>query len=225
MNTSHLLFSKKAGYSDYMKKKDLIITGPKSQKKVFLFAHGAGAPMDSDWMNDVADALAREGIKTARFEFPYMAERRETGKKRPPNPQRILLETWNEVLDLFHDHEVYIGGKSMGARMASLIADQSTVKGLICLGFPFYAPGKFDPLDPKGRVAHLAKLKTKTLIFQGERDSMGDKENIPQFALSKKVKVHWLADGDHSLKPRKKSGYSLEEHIAHVAKEISKFMK
>jgi predicted alpha/beta-hydrolase family hydrolase len=207
-----------------MKKSQCITNGPKSNKKVFLFAHGAGAPMDSDWMNDVAAALKNLGIKTVRFEFPYMDERRQTGKKRPPNPQKALLETWREVIALYKDHEIYIGGKSMGGRMASLIADVEKVKGLICLGFPFHAPGKFDPTDPKGRVAHLASIKTKTLILQGERDSMGNAEGVPQYDLSKKVKIKWFDDGDHSLKPRKKSGHTLEGHIEEAAKLIAKFM-
>jgi len=208
-----------------MKKSDLVTLGPKSSKKVFIFAHGAGAPMDSDWMNDISEMLKEHGIKTVRFEFPYMAERRETGKKRPPNPQKLLLETWREVIALYKDHDIYIGGKSMGGRMASLVADEEKVKGLICLGFPFHAPGKFDPTDPKGRVEHLKSIKTKTIILQGERDSMGNSEGVSQYTLSKKIKIHWLEDGDHSLKPRKRSGFTLEAHIEKACEIIAKFMK
>jgi predicted alpha/beta-hydrolase family hydrolase len=204
-----------------MKKSDFKITGPKSAKKVFIFAHGAGAPMDSDWMNDVAMGLSKYEIKCARFEFPYMAERRSTGKKRPPNTMKVLQETWREAIEKFSDHEVYIGGKSMGGRVASLIADEEKVKGLICLGFPFHAPGK----EPKGRIEHLKGLKTKTIILQGERDSMGTKDEVKKYSLSKKIKVYFLADGDHSLKPRKKSGYTLEEHLEYCCKVISDFMK
>lgn len=207
-----------------MKKSQLIVTGPKSAKKVFIFAHGAGAPMDSDWMNEVSTLLKDQSITTVRFEFPYMQERRETGKKRPPNTQKVLLETWKEVIALYADKEIYIGGKSMGGRMASLISDEEAVKGLICLGFPFHAPGKFDINDPKGRIEHLKSLKTKSIIIQGERDSMGNLEEVKQYTFSNKIKVHWMNDGDHSLKPRKKSGYTLEDNLDEAVKIISKFM-
>ena len=204
-----------------MKKSDLIIEGPKTSKKIFILAHGAGAPMDSDWMNDLSKLLVNEKIKVVRFEFPYMNERRLTGKKRPPNTKKILFETWEEVIKLVAPSEkVFIGGKSMGGRMASMIADELKVKGLICLGFPFHAPGK----DPKERILHLEKLKTSSLILQGTRDSMGTEEEVKTYKLSKKIKISWLPDGDHNLKPRKKSGYSLEDHLLTASKKISNFM-
>lgn len=205
-----------------MKKSDFITLGPRSEKKVFIFAHGAGAPMDSDWMNEVSMKLKSRGIKTVRFEFPYMQERRENGKKRPPNTQKVLLETWREVISLYDDHDIYIGGKSMGGRMASLICDEVKPKGLICLGFPFHAPGKSDPKD---RIDHLKELNTKTLILQGERDTMGSKEEVLAYQLSKKIKLHWLPDGDHSLKPRVKSGYTLEQNLETTCDAIARFMK
>ncbi len=191
---------------------------------IFIMAHGAGAPMDSDWMNDLTKALVTEGIQVVRFEFPYMVERRENGKKRPPNPQKALLETWNKVIEKVaksHQGPLFIGGKSMGGRMASLIADEAPINGLIGLGFPFHAPGK----EPGERIDHLRALKTKALIVQGTRDPMGTREDCDSYALSKKIQFHWLEDGDHSWKPRKKSGFTLEEHINEAAQVISQFIK
>ena len=186
-------------------------------------AHGAGAPMDSDWMNELTAALVKREIQVIRFEFPYMIERRVSGKKRPPNPQKILLESWKEAYAkvLKNADSIYIGGKSMGGRMASLIADEIKPKGLIGLGFPFHAPGK----DPGERISHLKDIKTKTLIIQGTRDSMGKKEECLSYPLSKKIKFCWLEDGDHSWKPRKTSGHTLEEHIESAADAIDKFMR
>lgn len=203
-----------------MKKKDLLIKGPKSSNRIFVLTHGAGAPMDSDWMNQVTELLTKKGIQVIRFEFPYMNERRSTGKKRPPNPMKVLQQTWKDVLEIT-GKDIYIGGKSMGGRVASLIADELKPKGLICLGFPFHAPGK----EPKDRISHLESLKTKTLILQGERDSMGTKEEISSYNLSSKIKVIFLEDGDHSLKPRKKSGFDLNSHLEKAAEEINKFIK
>lgn len=199
---------------------DYLIDGPKKAGLTFAFTHGAGAPMDSDWMNMVAKAVADKGFRVVRFEFPYMAERRETGKKKPPNPQRILEATWHEVIDDLGADNLIIGGKSMGGRMASLVADAAKVRGLICLGYPFHPPGKPEKL----RTEHLADLKTPTLICQGERDPFGTKEEVPGYTLSKKIKINWAPDGDHGLKPRKKSGYTEEQNIAAAVDAMAAFM-
>lgn len=200
----------------------LLKRGTKSKTK-FIMAHGAGAPMDSDWMNDLTNLLIDQEIQVIRFEFPYMVERRESGKKRPPNGKKVLLDTWLEVIEDVRKEEgpLFIGGKSMGGRMASLIADEVKVNGLIGLGFPFHAPGK----DPGERIEHLKTLKTPSLIVQGTRDSMGSIEDCHSYELSKKIQFHWLEDGDHSWKPRKKSGLTLEEHMESAAVTIKNFIK
>jgi predicted alpha/beta-hydrolase family hydrolase len=205
-----------------MLKKELLIKGPKTSKKTLILAHGAGAPMDHPWMEEVTANLVKEGVRVIRFEFPYMKERRDSGKKRPPNTAKILLETWREVFELVGDSEVYIGGKSMGGRMASLICDEIKPKGLVCLGFPFHAPGK----EPKDRITHLENLKTKTLIIQGTRDSMGTRADVESYKMSKKIKFHWLEDGDHGLKPRlRETGKTQSDYLLEAAKAIAKFIK
>ena len=205
-----------------MKKSNLIINKPKNEIATFIFAHGAGAPMDSEWMENVSLKLTNLGLKVIRFEFPYMQERRDTGKKRPPNTKKVLLQTWNEVVELIRkDENVFIGGKSMGGRMASLICDEVKPKGLICLGFPFHAPGK----EPKDRIEHLKNLKTPTLICQGTRDSMGSIEDVQNYQLSKKIKFHWLEDGDHGLKPRKASGLELQDNLNSACEAIKYFIQ
>lgn len=148
-----------------------------------ILAHGAGAPMDSGWMTDVAGRLAGLGVNVLRFEFPYMAQRRVDGGKRPPNPAPKLLECWREVYGLVRLHvagTLAVGGKSMGGRMASLLADELGADALVCLGYPFYAVGK----PEKPRVEHLASLQTRTLIVQGERDALGNREAVEAYTLS-----------------------------------------
>ena len=101
-----------------------------------ILAHGAGAPMDSDWMSDMAARLAAQGVNVLRFEFPYMAQRRLDGGRRPPNPAPKLLECWREVYAQVRRHvtgPLAIGGKSMGGRMASLLADELGADALVCL--------------------------------------------------------------------------------------------
>ena len=200
---------------------DYLIDGPKDTPLTLALAHGAGAPMDSDWMNGVAAAIADKGFRVVRFEFPYMAERRVTGKKKPPNPARILLQTWADVIDDLGAGTLVIGGKSMGGRMASLVADEMKVRGLVCMGYPFHPPGRPEKL----RTAHLADLKTPTLICQGERDTFGTKEEVPGFTLSPAIKMHWAPDGDHGLKPRKKSGFTEAQNIEGAVAAISAFLE
>ncbi|MDH3599087.1 MAG: alpha/beta hydrolase [Candidatus Tectomicrobia bacterium] len=204
-----------------MTRSELLIDGPTDSPRVYVFAHGAGAPMDTDWMNTVASLLAKREIKVIRFEFSYMAARRLDGRKRPPNRATRLQATWREVIDLAGDpQEMYIGGKSMGGRQASLIADELEIKGLICLGFPFHAPGK----APGDRIEHLKSLKTPTLICQGTRDSMGMQAEVAGYALSQSIQLSWLEDGDHAFKPRVKSGYTLAGHLQHVVDQIDVFI-
>jgi len=198
--------------------------GPEEAQNLFIFAHGAGAPMDTDFMNFFAFELAKNNIRVLRFEFPYMALRREGHGKRPPNTQKILFKSWCNIIEecrsLFNG-SIYIGGKSMGGRMASMIADQQNVSGLICLGYPFYAPGKKD----KPRIDHLQNLMTKTLILQGERDAMGSREIVETYKISNKISISWSPDGDHSLKPRKKSGFTEKDNFRSAFKSISQFIE
>jgi predicted alpha/beta-hydrolase family hydrolase len=185
-----------------------------------ILAHGAGAPMDSDFMNDVAQRLSMSGVGVLRFEFPHMAQRRIDGRKRPPNPQAKLLECWHEVYAAVRssvDGCLAIGGKSMGGRMASLIADDVQADALFCLGYPFYAVGK----PEKPRVAHLAELRTPTLIVQGERDALGNRETVEGYALSKSIDVHWVPTANHDLKPLKSSGVTAEACMQEMAELIA----
>ncbi|MGF6554690.1 putative alpha/beta-hydrolase family hydrolase [Pseudomonas sp. S30_BP2TU TE3576] len=196
---------------------------PAPASATLILAHGAGAPMDSDWMSDMAARLAGLGVNVLRFEFPYMALRRTDGGKRPPNPAPKLLECWREVYAEVRRHvagPLAIGGKSMGGRMASLLADELGVDALVCLGYPFYAVGK----PEKPRVEHLAGLKTRTLIVQGERDALGNREAVAGYALSPSIEVCWLVAGDHDLKPLKASGFSHEQHLVAAAQKVVAFL-
>jgi predicted alpha/beta-hydrolase family hydrolase len=191
-----------------MKTDSLLIDGPARAKTTLILAHGAGAAMDTDFMTAFAQGLSKRGVRVVRLEFPYMAGRRETGKSRPPDREPVLRETWHRVIDSVKGKSIFIGGKSMGGRIASLIADEAEVAGLVCLGYPFHPTGKPEQL----RVEHLKTIRTPTLIVQGERDPFGDRKEVSKFKLSKQIKIHWLTDGDHSFKPRKASGRTLEEN-------------
>lgn len=167
-------------------------------------------------MEEFATGLADAGIAVARFEFPYMAKRREGLGGGAPDPAAVLLETWAHVIAAIDRagtsrRALAIGGKSMGGRIASMVADGQGVLALACLGYPFHPPGR--AATPK-RLDHLATLATPTLIVQGERDEFGSKEEVAGYALSDAIRVHWMGDGDHSFKPRKASGRTAKQNLA-----------
>ena len=165
-------------------------TGPK--KTTIVLAHGAGAPMDSLYMQTFAEGLAERAFRVIRFEFPYMHNRRTTGISSPPNQIPILLDAWATIVDHF-----------------------------VCLGYPFYPPGKPEKL----RTEHFISLKTPTLICQGERDTFGTHGDVMTYRLSKSIRLHWLADGDHGFKPRKKSGFTEQKNWISAMDAIALFVR
>jgi len=191
------------------------------QQPRFIFAHGAGADMDHAFMEQVAEGLAEQGVRVIRFNFPYMVKRAEDGKKRPPDRAPKLLDAFRQVIsEQAQGQPVVIGGKSMGGRMASLLAEEALVAGVACLGYPFHPPGK--PEKYKGE--HLASLSKPCLILQGERDTFGQREELSEFSLSDSVRVTFLPDGDHSFKPRKRSGFTESGNIAAAVAALSQFI-
>jgi len=193
--------------------------GPTEAPLRIALAHGAGQGMDSEFMNTVAKGLGREGFEVIRFEFPYMARRRTTGKKAGPDRAPVLLETWKEVIHQFEDRPLIIGGKSMGGRIASMVAVDVPVAGVVCLGYPFHPPGKPEKL----RTEHLVAFQRPCLICQGERDPFGKPEEVAHYTLSTAIEVCWIGDGDHSFKPRKKSGRTEAQNIEQAIEAVSGF--
>ncbi|NOJ03765.1 alpha/beta fold hydrolase [Vibrio splendidus] len=187
----------------------------------FIFAHGAGAGMDHEFMQSVAKGLAFKGIRVIRFNFPYMIKRAEDGKRRPPDRAPKLLEAYQDIIEQCDADKLVIGGKSMGGRMASHLSEVDKVAAMACLGFPFHPPGK--PEKYKGE--HLAELQKPCLILQGERDTFGKREEFTDFDLSDSIRVEFIPDGDHSFKPRKSSGYTEQQNIALTVEKLSAFIK
>ena len=206
---------------------DLLWNSPSDPVATLLLAHGAGAAMGSAWMNSFADLLEGRGIRVARFEFDYMAARRTGARKPAPKAERVLDEYRAAVAEAVAvvGGAVYIGGKSYGGRVASMVADDlhdaGMVEGLVCLGYPFHPPGAPEKL----RTAHLRELRTPALVCQGTRDPFGTREEVAGFGLPASIRFCWLEDGEHEFKPRKAvSGFTHGEHLATAADAVREFV-
>jgi len=173
-------------------------------------------------MNAMAERLTAGGVEVIRFEFEYMAKRREDGKRRGLDRMPKLVDRFKEALDLVGPPaDVIIGGKSMGGRVGSMIADEVGAAGLLCLGYPFHPPGKPERL----RTAHLETLRTPSLIVQGTRDRLGTEEEVSKYTLSPAMELAWMEDGDHSFEPRKKSGRTIEQNLEAAAAAALRFIQ
>jgi hypothetical protein len=204
---------------------EFLFDGPEDARFTLLLSHGAGAPMDFASLNATAKALAAAGIRVARFEFGYMAARRTGTRRPPPRAETVMPEYIAAVDDLGPTKgPLLIGGKSMGGRVASMVADvlfdAGRIAGLVCLGYPFHPPEKPTQL----RTAHLKGLRTPTLIVQGTRDEFGVPAEVETYDLSPSIETLWLEDGDHDLKPRKAiSGFTTAQHLTTLADSVHAF--
>lgn len=196
----------------------LLVDGPKDAATTIVFAHGAGAGMEHEGMTSLAHAFVERGVRVVRFEFAYMHARRE-GRRPGPDRMPKLQACFREVI-ASQDRPVVLAGRSMGGRVATMIADDVSARGVIAFGYPFHPPKKPENL----RTEHLKDLRTRTLIVQGERDPFGTPPEVAEYGLSDQIEVLWLPDGDHSLKPRKKSGFTYEQHVVTAVDRAMTFL-
>lgn len=199
-----------------------LFDGPETAKATLILAHGAGAAMDSPSMTLFAGAFGAAGLRVIRFEFGYMAARREGHRRPPPRAEKLIGEFKSVVAEADAQMPLLIGGKSMGGRVASMAADdlyrEGKIAGLVCLGYPFHPPAKPTQL----RTAHLEELRTPAIIFQGTRDPFGTQYEAEKYSLSSRIELVWMEDGDHDLKPRKKvTGATAAEYAGHIAAKVA----
>ena len=202
------------------------LIGPDSSRWTLLLSHGAGASTASYFFSEFSDRLIKkgketEGIRIALFDFPYMNKALLTGKRHFPDPMDFLMKSYHEAIDYLNidPDRLIIGGKSMGARVASMIAEESNITALVCLGYPFHPRGQSHKL----RTEHLELLSLPTLICQGTRDPFGSFVDTKHYNLSSVIQFEWLPDGDHDFVPRKRSGHTLDENLNSMVSAVANF--
>ncbi|WP_159819516.1 alpha/beta family hydrolase [Colwellia sp. 20A7] len=197
-----------------------------------IFAHGAGANMQHDFMQQLTDLFNQANINVLRFNFPFMDKRIALGKRYPPDRMPKLIECYKDVInDLVTTTKsvkplpLFIGGKSMGSRVAVTLASDDDIlhkiQGVFCLGYPFHPAKNTEKL----RLEPLQETQKKVLIVQGERDALGSELEIMNYELSNLCQCVFLNDGDHSLKPRVKSGFTHTQHMKSSVNIIKQFIQ
>jgi predicted alpha/beta-hydrolase family hydrolase len=177
---------------------DLRVYPSESAAVALVVAHGAGAGQTSPFLVRTARGLAARGVSCATFDFAYM----ESGR-RVPDPAPVLEARWRDALasalKTFAGLPLFIGGKSMGGRIASHVATQGAegIAGLVFLGYPLHPPGK----PGQRRDAHLPAIEAPMLFVQGSRDAFGTADEIRQLLPRlRRATLHEVAGADHSFK-------------------------
>jgi uncharacterized protein len=188
----------------------------RSANATLVLAHGAGAGQQSGFITGFARGLVERGIDVLTFNFLYTEQRR-----RVPDRTEKLEACYRAAIATARDHfdrpSVFIGGKSMGGRIATHLAaaedaDALGIAGVVLLGYPLHPPGKPDQL----RAAHLSRIRVPMLIVQGERDAFGTPDELRPVldGLAATVTLHVVEKGDHSLAPPKRGTVSVEQTYA-----------
>jgi predicted alpha/beta-hydrolase family hydrolase len=147
-----------------------------------------------------AVGLAAHGLLTFTFNFPYMERRR-----RIPDRRAVLEDCYHaviaEVARAAGSRTLFIGGKSMGGRIATHVAaasPEAALGGLVLLGYPLHPPGR--PADR--RDAHLPDIRRPVLFVQGSRDPFGTPTELESAlsTMSPAPALHVVEGGDHSFK-------------------------
>ncbi|WP_246034164.1 alpha/beta family hydrolase [Thalassotalea mangrovi] len=186
-----------------------------------IFAHGAGADKDSEFIRQVIARLNENGVHVLSFNFPYMQQRKLDGKRRPPNRMPALQQAFSTIIEAYRGElPFFIGGKSMGSRVAMTLIADDKVRAGFCFGYPFHPQKKPESL----RLEPLQQQQKPVLIMQGQRDALGNEQEVLSYQLGQNIEVRFYPDGDHDLKPRVKSGYTHKQHIEQSCTDLINFV-
>ena len=203
---------------------NILIDGSKEAKNILIFAHGAGAPMDSVFMSTIAKGMANKNLMIIRFEFNYMQKRREGIKTFPDNMHKLCVfyeNLVNQIKNIFPNKDIWLSGKSMGGRVSAIISKKINVSGVIIFGYPFHPIINKDKL----RLDCLQEEGPSILIIQGTRDKFGNYEEVKKYNFNKNNFIYWIDDGDHSFNTLKSSNKSSSNSIKEAYLKALDFIK
>jgi predicted alpha/beta-hydrolase family hydrolase len=195
--------------TEHHQSEGVLLTPQKQKKAGVILAHGAGSDMNSEFMNFFHEQIAEAGHRCMKFNFPY-----SQNKKKVPDPQPVLQATYRKAIEAISMKEVVIGGKSMGGRIASYVADDNSVSGLLFLGYPLHPPGKIDQL----RDEHLYQIQKPMLFVSGTRDPFARQDLLAKTLkkIGSYATLLAIEGGGHSLEVPRKSGRSKEDILNEV---------
>lgn len=204
-----------------------LVSGNTARSTHLILAHGAGLGMESPVLDRMSRLIEARGVTVHRFEFPYMAARSLGLSRRPAPRAETLTDDYRRAIaevraKIGPRAQIFAGGKSMGGRIACLAANREPdVAGVVVLGFPLLPPRK----PASSRAGVIEGLTRAALIVQGTRDAFGGVEAFAGLTLPDWIKIHWIEDGDHDLKPRKSSGATQDDGLASAADAVAQFCK
>ena len=214
----------------YISVKEFLVNSPEQAPKgIFLLAHDVAKGMANPFLEKFAEGLVAAGLRVVRFNFPYIEDSIRSGVAMTTDNRDILTQSFSEVVIHCIEKErcpsksIIIGGKGMGGRISTLVADEHKVAGVICLGYKFY------PIDHPHRLGssrneHLKTIQTPTLICQGQYDPFGIKTEVKKFNFPKSIKFHWLANCDTNFKPGILSDRTQDENLKDLIRACKNFI-
>jgi predicted alpha/beta-hydrolase family hydrolase len=190
-------------------------------KTAAIIAHGAGGNMDSPAIEGLQSRLAQGGVTAVRFNFIY-SER----KKGSPDRESILIACWRSIADWVKNEvqpeRLFVGGRSMGGRMASyLVAGGYPVDGIFFVAYPLHPPGKTDRL----RKEHLPGIAVPMLFVSGTEDPFARRDLLEPLVNGLGARLHWIEGADHGFKVPKKSGRTVRDVEDEVARIVLAFIQ
>lgn len=198
-----------------------ITTAGATSAPLIIFAHGAGAGMHSDFMEQATERLLQADLQVLRFEFDYMSKIRETGRKRPPDRLPKLIEQFQAVIEHASTTPALLLGKSMGGRIATMVGRQFGLPSA-ALGYPFHAIGRSVQSE---RIEHLQRPGAPVTIFQGTLDNMGSQEEItPIQETFANLQLHWFEAANHDLKPRASTGLAQDDYLDRACAAVAQLI-
>lgn len=186
---------------------------------VFAYAPGASSNIDDPFGTFLAKSLAKNGVATLRFQFPYM----EKGVRAPDRPEKLEM-VWQEVIDLLLEYgkRILVGGRSMGGKFASkVVANGAWADALALFAYPLHPPGKADSVTD----SHFASIKVPTLFCSGDRDAFAKIEAL-RLSVAKvdRAQLHVLNDADHGYKLPKSSEITQEAFWGKIASIVTSWL-